>query len=132
MNAPAYRYARAWLALGWSLVAAVIVLSLVPLPLDLSGGRDKAGHFLAYGSLTFWFGMLYAGRGRQLGIALAFAALGVMIEFLQRLTSYRSFEVADMIANAIGAGIGWFLVQTPLRHALTQVERLIAAAIQKT
>ena len=125
MTAPAYRHARTWLVLGWSLVAAVVVLSLVPLPVDLSGGRDKVGHFVSYGGLTFWFGMLYAGRARQLGIALAFSAMGVAIEFLQLLTSYRSFEVADMIANAIGTGIGWCAVQTPLKRALERLERVI-------
>ena len=128
LNAPAYRYLRIWLVLGWSLVVSVVVLSLIPLPVDLGGGRDKVGHLLSYGGLTFWFGMLYAGRGRQAGIAVAFSAMGVAIEFLQGLTDYRSFEVADMIANATGAALGWCAVQTPLKNALVRVERLIEAA----
>ncbi|HVQ62451.1 MAG TPA: VanZ family protein, partial [Burkholderiales bacterium] len=67
------------------------------------------------------------GRARQLGIALAFAAMGVGIEFLQGLTDYRTFDVADMIANALGAGLGWSLAQTPLRNAVGWVERLLAS-----
>jgi len=53
------------------------------------------------------------------------------MEFLQGLTDYRSFEVADMIANAVGSGLGWCLVQTPLRNGLTWLERWFAAAAGK-
>lgn len=125
---PAHRYRRIWFLLGWGMVVAVVVLSLIPLDLDLGGGRDKLAHFAAYGGLSFWFGMLIEGRGRELRIAAAFALLGVVLEFLQGLTDYRTFEVADMIANATGAALGWGLAQTPLRNALDWTERAIAAA----
>jgi VanZ family protein len=108
------------------MVVSVTVLSLIPIDVDLSEGRDKGAHFIAYGSMTFWFAMLVRGRLRQAGIALAFVAMGVAIEFLQRMTDYRTFEVADMAANAIGAGLGWALAQTPLRHALDWTEELLA------
>ena len=49
------------------------------------------------------------------------------LEFLQGLTDYRTFEIADMIANATGAALGWGLAQTPLRNVLDWMERLIAA-----
>jgi hypothetical protein len=126
-----YRYRRIWLLSGWGMVAAIFVLSLIPVEVDLSGGRDKLAHFAAYGSLSFWFGMIFSRRGLQLGIAVGFAAMGVALEFLQGLTDYRSFEIADMVANALGAGLGWCLVQTPLRSALTLAERWIAAAAGK-
>jgi hypothetical protein len=119
-----YHYRRIWLLLGWSMVAAVVVLSLIPVDVDLGENRDKLAHFIAYGSLSFWFGMLFDGRGRQLRMAIAFAAMGVALEFLQGLTGYRSFEVADMIANAVGAALGWGLAQTPLRNALNWAEQL--------
>jgi len=121
-----HQYRRIWLLLGWGMVASVVVLSLIPIEADLSGGRDKIAHFVAYGSMTFWFAMLFRGRLRQLGVALAFAAMGVAIEYLQRMTGYRTFDVADMAANAIGAGMGWTLAQTPLRHALDWTEGLLA------
>ena len=110
------------------MVAAVVVLSLIPLEIDLHENRDKLAHFAAYGGLSFWFGMLIDGRGRELRIAAAFALMGVALEFLQGLTDYRTLEIADMIANATGAALGWGLAQTPLRNALGWVERLIAAA----
>jgi VanZ family protein len=119
------RRRRIWLLLGWGMVASVFVLSLIPLNVDLEEGRDKIAHFTAYGSMVFWFAMLFEGRARQAGIAVAFAAMGVAIEFLQGMTGYRSFEVADMIANGIGAALGWGLAQTPLRNVLAWAERLL-------
>ena len=113
---------RLWLLLGWGMVFSVFVLSLIPLNVDLQEGRDKIAHSLAYASMVFWFSLLFGGRTRQLAIAVAFAMMGVGIEFLQGLTDYRTFEVADMIANAVGAALGWGLAQTPLRNALAWAE----------
>jgi len=132
LNPPSLRYRRIWLLLAWGMVVAVVVLSLIPVEVDLGEGRDKLAHFLAYGSLSLGFGMLFGGRGRQLGIAIAFAAMGVALEFLQGLTDYRTFEIADMIANAIGAALGWGLAQTPLKNALGWAERLIGGIFGKT
>ena len=128
---PSYRYRRIWFLLGWGMVAAVVVLSLIPLEVDLLENRDKLAHFAAYGGLSFWFGMLIEGRGRELRIAAAFAVLGVALEFLQGLTDYRTFEIADMIANALGAALGWGLAQTRLRNALGWMEQLIGALTRK-
>ena len=125
------RHRRIWFVLGWGMVATVVVLSLIPLDVDLGEGRDKVAHFVAYGSLSFWFGMLFEGRGRQLLAAVGFAAMGVAIEFLQGLTDYRTFDVFDMLANAIGAAIGFGLAQTPLRNALSWVENLFEIVFGK-
>jgi len=126
VSAPPQPHRRAWLLLGWGMVLAVFVLSLIPLEVDLGENRDKVAHFIAYGSLLFWFAMLFRGLARQIGVALAFAAMGVAIEYLQRMTGYRTFDVYDMIANGIGAAIGWGLAQTPLVNALGWAERLLA------
>jgi VanZ family protein len=34
-------------------------------------------------------------------------ALGIALEYAQRATGYRSFEVADMAADALGVAVGW-------------------------
>lgn len=98
---------RAGLALGWAWVAAVIYLSLTPAPprVDLEGG-DKLGHFLAYAVLTYWFCQFHFHRARLL-YALGFVAMGIALEFAQRATGYRSFELADMAANTLGVAGGW-------------------------
>lgn len=131
MNTPSQPHRRAWLLLGWGMVVVVVVSSLIPLDVDLQEGRDKVAHFIAYGSMTFWFAMLFEGRGRQLAVALAFAAMGVAVEFLQAMTDYRTFDVGDMIANGIGAALGFGLVRTPLGKALDWTERLLARLARK-
>jgi len=126
-----YRFGRIWLLLGWGMVLSVLVLSLVPIDVDLGEGRDKLSHFVAYACLSFWFGMLYTERSRQLGFVAGFIILGVLIEFLQGLTDYRSFEIADMAADATGAFIGFALLQTPLKHALRRMEQLLNSLLPK-
>jgi VanZ family protein len=108
-----------WLAIGWAMVVTVILLSLIPLEADLSEGKDKWSHFVAYGLMTFWFCLLYFKQGQW---AAAFIAMGIVIEVLQSYTGYRSFEYADMVADAIGVLLGWFLAQTPLRSLLQWLE----------
>ena len=120
-----YRFRRIWLLVGFGMVAAVVVLSLIPVKMDLGEDSDKLAHFLAYGSLSLWFGMIFTGTSRQFGITVAIVALGVVLEFLQGLTGYRTFSIADMIANALGAALGWGLAQTPLKNGLAWIERRI-------
>ena len=98
---------RAGLAIGWAAVAVVIYLSVTPQPpqVDVESG-DKIGHFLAYGSLAYWFGQFYFHRTRA-AYALGFVAMGIALEFVQGALGYRSMEVADMIANSLGAASGW-------------------------
>jgi hypothetical protein len=121
-----YRFRRIWMLLGFGMVAAVVVLSLIPVEVDLGEDSDKLAHFLAYGSLSLWFGMIFTGTSRQFGITVAIVALGVVLEFLQGLTGYRTFSIADMIANALGAALGWGLAQTPLKNGLVWIERRIS------
>jgi VanZ family protein len=97
---------RAYLAAGWAWVAAIVWLSLTPSPpppIDLSHG-DKAGHFFAYAGLMFWFAQLYAQR---VFFAVGFIAMGIALEFAQGASGYRSFDVIDMAANALGVLAGW-------------------------
>jgi VanZ family protein len=98
-------YRRVWLALGWTGIAGVVALSLIPnLPHSGISGGDKVGHLLAYFALMFWFGLLYAGR---LAWALAFLVLGAALELLQGLTGYREASLADLVANTSGIALGW-------------------------
>lgn len=95
-------------AAGWALAAAIAWLSLTPAPpkLDLEQG-DKLGHFFAYGSLMFWFCLLYLGRAQRIGYALLWIGMGIGLEFIQGRLGYRSYEVYDMFANALGVLLGW-------------------------
>lgn len=98
-----------FLMLGWLMVVTVFLLSLLPLSLpqgDISGS-DKVGHYLAYFLLTFWFLHLYE---KPLYVVLAFMMMGVVIEWLQSLTGYRYYEIADIIANSAGVLSAWMLL----------------------
>lgn len=66
-------------------------------------------HTAAYASLMFWFCLLYAGRGARTGYGLLWFAMGVTLEVLQRETGFRHYELADMLANAVGVLLGWAL-----------------------
>lgn len=90
------------------LVLAIIALSLMPAPPDLGVDQgDKIGHFAAYGLVTLWFAQPYAGLRQRIWLALGMVALGIAVEYAQRATGYRSFEIADMAADALGVAIGW-------------------------
>ena len=84
------------------MVAALVWGSLAPAP--PAAGNDKIGHLAAYGVLMFWFAQLYE---RRLACAVGFIALGIALEFAQGALGYRSFELYDMLANALGVLAGW-------------------------
>jgi VanZ family protein len=97
-----------WLLLGWMLVLLVIYLSLMPDPVTLPIREgDKLEHAFAYFVLMSWFANLYARMSVRASFAAGFIALGVLLEFVQLWTGYRSFEVSDMTAGALGVAAGW-------------------------
>ena len=96
---------RLWVGIGWAMVAAIVWLSLTPSPpqVDVAYG-DKIGHLASYAVLMFWFSQLYRTR---IFYAAGFILMGVALEFVQGQLGYRGFEVADMLANALGVLAGW-------------------------
>jgi VanZ family protein len=98
---------RLWLALGFVLVAAVIVSSLVPAgpPMPIPG-FDKLGHAGAYLVLMVWFAGLNTRRA-WLWVALALLAMGIAVELAQgAMHMHRTAEALDVLANAAGIGFG--------------------------
>jgi len=118
------RLHRTWLALGWLWVAGVCVLSLIPhppQPLDFAG-IDKLWHAMAYAWLMLWFSQVRVERPARISLFLGLSMMGVGIEFLQGISGYRYFEVADMLANAGGVLIGWGLAHTSMGRAVSWLE----------
>ena len=97
-----------FVAAGWSIAAVIVWLSLTPYPpqIDIEQG-DKLGHFLAYGTLMFWFCLLYMRRASRIAYAVLWIAMGIGLEFVQGQTDYRTYEVYDMVANTLGVLLGW-------------------------
>lgn len=119
MSRPGLIHRLLWLAIGWGLVALVVALSLVPSPPQSGFDQgDKVGHLLAYATLMGWFGQLYPPGWR---LALAFVALGLVLEILQGLSGYRQASMADMLANTLGVVLGgWATRRWP--HVLSRME----------
>jgi len=98
----------ALVAAGWAWAAAIVWLSLTPsLPQVDVAYSDKFGHFASYGLLMFWFARLYPANRARVAYAVAFTAMGIGLEFMQAHLGYRTYEVLDMYANALGVLLGW-------------------------
>ncbi len=97
----------AWRAIAWSGVALLLWLYVTPRPpeLDVEQG-DKLQHLAAYAVLTFWFVQLAPDRAGRWRSAAALAGFGVVMEFVQLATGYRTFSAADMAANTAGVAVG--------------------------
>jgi len=116
-------YFRAWLGIGWLLVAAVVFLTLTPSPPRIEMlVSDKLQHGLSYTCLMLWFGQIYQ-PGRYWRIAAALTLLGMALEVLQGISGLRHFEYLDMLANSIGVLTGWGLSRTPLGALLLGLEQ---------
>ncbi len=112
-----------WLALGWAMVAGIVWLSLTPAPPKLDFAlSDKVGHLVGYGALMFWFCQLYPARSARAGYALAFAIMGVGLEFAQDALGYRTLEKWDMVANVLGVGLGWVAARAAGPTVLSWIE----------
>jgi len=120
------RARQLWLGVGCTLVLLVIVLSLAPIsvPVPVEEG-DKVGHVAAYAALMLWFANLYETLNRRSRLAIGFVALGVALEFVQGWTGYRTFEVADMAADAFGVAVGWALAPPRLPNFLQGIEKFV-------
>jgi VanZ family protein len=110
------------------LVLAIISLSLTPAPpqIDMENG-DKLGHLAAYGLVTLWFAQPCTALRQRIGLAIGMVALGIALEYAQRATGYRSFEVADMVADALGVALGWLAAPPRLPNLLAWVESRLTA-----
>ena len=107
------------------LVLLVIYLSLTPAPVTLPIREgDKLSHAFAYLVLMSWFANLYPGVSVRAGFATGFIALGVLLEFVQLWTGYRSFELTDMTAGALGVAAGWVTAPPRLPNYLFLAESL--------
>jgi glycopeptide antibiotics resistance protein len=114
-DADRLRFSARWTILGVLAVAVVIYMSLSPLsPFGAAVFRksDKIMHFSAYATMMFWFGQIYRKRLFSLSVAAGLIALGVLIEILQGLTGYRTFEYLDITANILGVVAGFVLTRT--------------------
>ncbi|MDD5329372.1 MAG: VanZ family protein [Sulfuricella sp.] len=106
------------------MIIAIVYFSLTPTPpeIDVTEG-DKLGHLAAYGLAMLWFAQLYTERWPRRWLALGLVALGVALEYAQDATGYRTFDVADMLADAAGVALGWLAAPPRLPNLLALAKR---------
>jgi hypothetical protein len=107
---PPVSFSTAWSGIGYALTGAIVYLSLTPDPIAIPGDSGSlSGHALAYATVMAWFAQVDRGLPTRIRRAAMLATLAVVLEFIQRLTGYRQFEVADMAAGTLGVAAGWLL-----------------------
>ena len=116
---------KLWFGLAIIGLLALGVVSLIPAP-DL-GGNDKIGHFMAYAMLSAWFSLLVEQRKSLWSILFGLIAYGLFLELLQGLTSYRSGDLADAVANSLGVITGLAFYFSPLRQLLRKLDLWLLA-----
>ncbi|WP_225316510.1 MULTISPECIES: VanZ family protein [Marinobacter] len=109
------------------IISATAILYLAttsePYPVP-SADSDKLNHLLAFLQLTIVTRLAWPGLSR-LWIACGLLAFGVTIEIVQAQLPYRTFAVADIVADAAGIAIG--LLPCP-----AFIRRRAAQACEKT
>lgn len=112
-----------WQAIGWIMLGAVIGFSLASNPPDaiFFPHADKLKHLLSYAVLMAWFGQIYTHTSTQRYWLMGLTLMGVTLEFLQGWGGVRFFDTADMLANALGALLGYWLTRGPLAGTLSRI-----------
>jgi hypothetical protein len=106
------RYARRWQIAGILLLAAVLVGALVPADWIWPEGpdapffmSDKWVHGITFATLALWFSGQYA-RHSYWRLVTGLVAFGLLIEVIQRMVSYRTADLMDVLADLLGLAIG--------------------------
>ena len=105
-NPPVHRF---FYYFTYGLTVLVLVTGLIPV--SVGGfrlpGLDKVLHMGTYCTLCFFYLKLFPGSLiRVMGSLFLY---GLFIEVLQGMTSYRSFEWLDLVANGSGLVLGEML-----------------------
>ncbi|TDR38210.1 VanZ family protein [Tahibacter aquaticus] len=116
------RYFWLWRAIGRALILLSLAIALVPAPRVIGSVAfgDKIGHALAFALLMLWYAQLYAGPSRRL-CAAGLVLFGASIEVLQTLVPYRSGDLWDLLADALGVALGLLLAHTRLADVLSRI-----------
>ncbi len=124
---PNLKFRFIWLSIGYVLVFVVVYLSITTSPIKNLGipYQDKISHALAYFSLMFWFAQIYHDKFQRNMIAIIFLFMGVLMEYIQSFELARTADMADILANTVGVGLGFLLAQTALKNVLVNLEKLV-------
>lgn len=121
------RFKWLWLAVGFSLIAAIFVGSISSIPEGIKQFvlQDKFMHVIGYACLMGWFTQIYRHDLTRLILGIMFVSMGILIEVLQSMTPTRQFELLDMVANTCGVILAWALAYTWFGTLLAKFENCI-------
>ncbi len=91
---------------SWSIVAGVLILSLLPARLMPPLGTGLAEHLLAYLALATAAALGYGRRLGYLPLLAVAAGLAALLESGQLLLPQRTFSMLDFLAGTVGAVLG--------------------------
>jgi VanZ like family len=112
-------------AIAWCGVASLLLL---PLGMPTPGGSDLFGHFLLFATMAF-AAVGFSRDPRQLAwLTLVTIVLGAALEYAQGFLSYRTSEIADAVANAMGGLAGYGAALLVLYLVIRPVEPRLRAA----
>ena len=128
------RHARRWQLAGVAVLMLVLAATLMPSTWFMQEMRDprfahsdKWFHAITFLLLTVWFAGQYSRRSYW-RIATGMLVFGAFIEICQRtLTTYRSAETLDLVADAIGVAAGLMIAWAWAGGWSLKVEQWIAA-----
>jgi uncharacterized membrane protein YphA (DoxX/SURF4 family) len=128
------RHARRWQFAGIAVLILVLAAALMPGIWFMQEMRDprfahsdKWFHAITFTLLTIWFAGQYS-RKSYWRIAAGLLAFGAFIEICQRvLTTWRSAEPMDLMADGIGIGAGLLVAWAGAGGWSLRVEQWIAA-----
>ena len=131
MTAVSLRWPTFWLVSGLALCGLIFALALVPVQVVAPAWfADKVQHAAAFIVLTVWFSALVRPR-RIVLLAATLLSFGIAIELAQLAVGYRSAELADLVADAIGIALGTGLALAGLRHWAQWMEALARAILPR-
>jgi VanZ family protein len=106
------RYQRRWQFAGAFVLFSVLAGTLIPafwLWPDVSRVTlidfDKWLHGATFAFLAVWFSGQYS-RNRYWVIGIGLFLFGIVIELCQRMVSYRTAELMDLVADTVGIALG--------------------------
>jgi len=119
------RHATLWRAVGWLMLLSIAIAMALPTPaVDIElENADKWVHVFAFGILGGWTAQLYPFSRALLWRALGLLAFAAGTELMQVLIPWRSGDVADLAADAVGIALGISLALTPVGLTLQASER---------
>lgn len=106
------RYHRRWQIAGAVVLLGVFAATLIPafwiwpnIARVTLFAMDKWLHGITFLCLAVWFSGQYS-RKRYIRIGMGLFVFGIIIELCQRMVSYRTAELMDLVADTVGIMVG--------------------------